>query len=258
MQITILNLNDNGMSTKKSGFWKRQFQVETTPQQQTFDALFGIILPAACFLFDPIVFRTNGYGEPLGGAFKPFAYVLSFVSIMSLLAFMLWGKNLKWVNGFLTGLFAVGAIISLTIGIVLFPFSLLGLTVLIGALGFTPLFTALVYWRNAVRAYKTGLPELGVQLLTRMLVLAGMFAVILPALLNVKIQKGLETMQTGDPGEIRRTARQLKYVAPLVDFSRLHTNYDSVGKRSESEENQALAESYEMLTGKSFAPYDSF
>ena len=240
----------------KKRFWKRQFQTETTKPQKVFDGFFGIFLPAICFLFDPIVFRTNG-GAPLAGEYKSFAYILSFVSIMTLLAFMLWGKKLKWLNGFTSGIFAAGAIISLIIGIGLFPFSLMGLIILIGVLGFTPFLTAFVYWRNAVRAAKTVASDLGSGLLARMIILAAMFAVIVPALINIKIKNGLNTLQNGNAGEIRRTAQRLKYVAPLIDFSRLYLRYDASGNRLENEENRALAESYKMLTSKEIADYSS-
>ncbi len=259
MELQMLYLNEIGIGkneslekSHKNTFWKRQFEIKATNKQKVFDGLFGIFLPVVCFFFDPVVFRTNDAGAPLAGQYKPFAYVLSFVSIMGLLAFMLWGVKLKWVNGFLSGLFFAGAIVSLMVGILLFPFSLMGLVILIGALGFTPLVTAFVYWRNAIRAHKTALPGLGLNLSARMVILAAMFAVIAPAILNVRIQKGLKTMQNGNAAEIRRTADRLKYVAPLVDFSSLYLRYDATGKFAETEENRALAESYKTLTGKSF------
>ena len=253
MQVQTLNLSKKDRELKKSRFWERQFQVESTRPQKIFDALFGVILPAVCFLFDPIVFRTGDFGHPLGGEVKSFAYLLSFVSIMGLFAFMLWGEKLKWFNGFLSGLFAVSAIISMGIGIVLFPFSLIGIRLLflIGILGFTPLLTGFVYWRNWVRAYKISSVELDRRLIIRMATLAGMFALILPALINVKIEKGLDTLQNGNADEIRHTAQILKYVAPLTDFSRLHLNYEN-GKPSPNAENEALRESYEMLAGRKF------
>lgn len=237
-------------------FWKRQFQVETTTKQKVFDGLFGIVLPIVCFFFDPIIFRTNGFGVPLAGAYKPFAYILSFISIMSLLAFMLWGKKLKWLNGFLSGLFAAGAVVALIVGVSIFPFSVMGLVILIGALGFTPLLTAFVYWRNAVRAHKTALPDLGLNLSARMMLLSALFSVVVPAILNVRIQKGLETMQNGNATEIRQTAARLKYVAPLVNFSSLYLKYDTTGNVARSQENQALAESYKTLTGKEISNYN--
>lgn len=164
-------------------------------RQKIFDGVFGIFLPAMCFLFDPIVFRGSG---ALLGNYKPFAYALSYVSIMSLLAFMLWGEKLKWLNGFLCGLFAVAAVISGVIGFVLFPFSLMGLVVLIGALGFTPLFTSFVFLRSAVRAFEFAKPTTERKLLFNSIALSVVFSITLPFLLNVKAQEIREVIRRGE------------------------------------------------------------
>lgn len=252
MKLQTLGLDNTKIerTTKKTPFWERQFQLETTYGQKVFDGLFGIILPVACFFFDFLIFRTPDLGTAMAGEYKSFAYILSFVSIMSLLAFMLWGVKLKWLNGLLCGLFAAGAVVSLIIGILLFPYSLIGLMVLIGALGFTPLFTAFVYWRNAVRTHKTVFPQLGKALAARIIILAAMFSLVIPAVINVNIQKGLNTMKDGNAAEIRQTAKWLKYLAPLVDFKILRLRRDSKWEVIDSEENKALTESYRMLTGE--------
>lgn len=252
MKIQTLGLNKTEISksVRKDSFWKKQFQIESTYWQKVFDGVFGIVLPVICFFFDFLIFRSPGQSEPMAGEYKPFAYILSFVSIMSLLAFMLWGVKLKWLNGLLCGLFAAGAVVSLIIGILLFPYSLIGLMVLIGALGFTPLFTAFVYWRNAVRTHKTVFPQLGKALAARIIILAAMFSLVIPAVINVNIQKGLNTMKDGNAAEIRQTAKWLKYLAPLVDFKILRLRRDSKWEVIDSEENKALTESYRMLTGE--------
>lgn len=236
-------------SGKKIGFWKRQFQVESTKKQKVFDWIFGIILPTICFYFDPIVFRTDGYGSPLFGQYKPFAYILSFVSIMSLTAFMLWGARLKSLNGFLSGLFATGAVVSLIVGIVIFPFSVMGLVILLGVLGFTPLFTAFVYWRNAVRTYKIAQPLIGINHSVKAMILSALFGLITPSLINIEILKSLKTLQNGSATEIRQTANRLKYIAFIADFKNLYLKSEN-GHTADTEENRALEESYKMLTGK--------
>lgn len=240
-------------------FWGRQFQTEATYGQKYFDWIFGVILPVVCFFFDPIIFRTFS-GTPLAGQYKPFAYLLSFFSIISLMAFMIWGAKLKWLNGFLSGLFAAGAFVSLVVGIAMIPISLVGLIVLIGVLGFTPLFTFFVYWRNSVRAYKFTEPLMKTNLIVKSIILTAMFSLITPAIINIKIQKGLKTMQYGNAAEIRRTTKRLKFVTAITDFSSLHSrynysdssryNYSNYGDVLNSEESKALTESYKMLTGK--------
>jgi hypothetical protein len=112
-------------------------------------------MPLVCFAFDPIVFR--GSFEPGGAIFKAYqvpAYVIAFGSIMALAAWLLWGDDLgQWKRpvGIVMG---IGAVFALVMAVVLFPYSVLGLLFLIGILGFTPFFTAIIYWRNAVRAMR--------------------------------------------------------------------------------------------------------
>ncbi len=146
-----LGLN-NLSNPPKIGFWKRQFETPANSKQKTYDWIFGVFLPVICFAFDPIVFKGGIGGAAMFANYKPFAYLLSFACIMAMAAWLIWGEKLKWLNGFLAGLFFLGGVISLGVGIVLFPFSFVGLIILIGALGFTPLLTAVIYLRNAFRA----------------------------------------------------------------------------------------------------------
>lgn len=143
---------------KKPGFWRRQFGTAVTRQQRRMDWLFGVFMPLVCFYFDPIVFRSGYWIDPdsqsneLLGEYRAMAYVFCFVSIMTLSGFLLWGERLRWLNAMVAGVLFASALAAFAIGVVIFPFSLLGLVVFIGILGFTPLLTTVVYARNAVRA----------------------------------------------------------------------------------------------------------
>ncbi len=148
------SVEDPPISTPKSGFWRRQFGSSVTAKQKGFDWTFGVVMPLICFLFDPIVFRGGGGGGIMGRYQLP-AYLLAFVSIIGMNAWLLWGERLQWLNGWLAGLFFVGSGISLIVGAILFPFSILGILMLMGFLGFTPLFSSIVYLRNGVRAMRT-------------------------------------------------------------------------------------------------------
>lgn len=207
------------------GFWRRQFQKNSTDSQKRFDWTFGVVLPIICFVFDPTVFKGSVLGgtAELGFA-KPFAYILSFSLIMAMSAWMIWGEKLKWLNAFLAGLFTVGAGISFIIGVILSPLSLLGLIIFIGILGFTPLFTAFVYFRSAFRAFQSAKPFLEKSVLRYSFVLAAIFSFVVPYVINVEIKKSMHAMLNGDAQTIRATARNLKYVAPL-------TNFDDLGRK---------------------------
>jgi hypothetical protein len=237
---------ENAEPRKK--FWRRQFQKEATAAQRKFDWIFGVVLPVICFAFDPIVFK-NGFGEPAFlGAFKPFAYLLSYVSVMALAAWLIWGARLKWLSAFLAGLFAVGGVVSLAVGVVLSPFSLLGLLLIIGILGFTPFFTAIVFLRNARRAFYSAKPFFEKRVLINSFVLSAIFSLVLPSVFNLEVKRALDEIKSGDARAVRAGAGRLKFVAPLVNFDALARQYNS---SADGEKREALAEAYLELTGKS-------
>ncbi len=242
-----LKLNEEIIETELvKGFWRRQFQKDLTAAQKRFDWTFGVALPIVCFVFDPIVFK--GYSAELGFA-KPFAYILSFTLIMAMSARLIWGEKLKWLNAFLAGLFAVGAVISLGIGVVLLPLSLLGLIIVIGILGFTPLFTAIIYFRSAFRAYQSAKPFLEKRVLRNAFALSLIFSFVVPYVVNIEIKKSVDAMLDGDAQTIRSNARTLKYVAPITNFDALERKCGYENSYVNDNVNIALKEACAELTG---------
>jgi hypothetical protein len=136
------------------GFWKRQFGGHATRRQKIWDWAFGVVMPLICFYCDPFVFRGWTNESPLR-AYQIPVYVIAFVSIMAMAAWLLWGEKLGPGRLAAAWVMLAGAIMAGLIGLVLFPFSMLGLLFIIGILGFTPIFTAMIYWRNAVRAFRS-------------------------------------------------------------------------------------------------------
>lgn len=246
-----LVLNEESDTELKKGFWRRQFQTEATEGQRKFDWIFGVVLPVICFAFDPVVFKGNALGTAYLGEYRPFAYILSFVSIMAMTAWLIWGAKLKWLGAFLAGLFTIGGAISLAIGVVLLPISLLGLLILVGALGFTPLFSALVYLRNAFRSYQSAKPFLENGVLINSFVLSALFSMVVPSVANVQIKKISDEIKDGDVRTIREKTRTLKYFAPLVNADFLAKRYfRSLSADGETEEMRVIQEAYRELTGE--------
>ena len=249
---TCFNTNRVPSNTSfKGSFWRRQFQIESTSKQKGFDWIFGVILPVVCFVFDPIVFKGNVWGAAMFGNYKPFAYILSFVSVMAMSAWLIWGAKLKWLNAFLAGLFLIGGIVSLCIGIVLFPMSLLGLIILIGALGFTPLFAAVIYLRNAFRAYEAAKPFFQKSVLVNSFVLGAIFSAVVPFVINVQIKNILDEMINGDAPAVRANGQKLKFVLPLANLDGLALQYHRT-KREErnTEKMRTIVEIYKEMTGE--------
>jgi hypothetical protein len=140
------------VETRKSGFLSRQFEPRATRAQKVFDVVVGIVLPVLCLYFDPLVFRGDMMGAPVLGRFRLFAYAVVAVEICALALWLAAGARVKEWGGMLGGAMLAGALFSFVVGVLILPFSLIGLMVLIGALGFVPFLTAFVYLRNAWRA----------------------------------------------------------------------------------------------------------
>lgn len=256
-----LGLNNYNTGARYKGFWARQFQNQPTEKQKVFDCIFGIILPTACFLLDPIVFRSFSF-DGSGGKFesyKAFAYILAFVSILSLTAWLAFGKQLKWLNALFGGLFVTGGIIALTIGVLIFPLSLLGIFFVIGILGFTPFFSAIVYLRNGLRAAEAAKTFLGGKISAYAFYLSVVFTLVVPFSINAHIKRLTEEMLTADASTIRANGAKLNYVAPFVDKRILQRGYLIRKSKAESrEETKALIEVYARLTGENLEGRESY
>lgn len=135
------------------GFWRRQFDDAPTPAQRKFDMVFGIIMPVLCFAFDPFVFRgglMGGWG--LYSKYQFYAYTLGTLEMVTLCAWLFSAGRAGKRPAALAGMLLAGALFSFVIGFSILPYSILGLFLLIGILGFVPFLTALVYLRNGWRA----------------------------------------------------------------------------------------------------------
>lgn len=192
MAVQTLNLKEHQDLTAAlvearvpDSFLGRQFYLEPTVRQQKFDWTFGVGMPLVCVAADPIVFNSFvGPEDAILGQYKVFAYLLSSVSIMSMAAWLLWGQKLGELRPYLGGLFLAGSVILLSVGVILFPFSLIGMFLLIGFLGFTPLFSSFVFFRNGVRAVNGSKLDMPTGVVYRIVILAALYSLIAPFVLN--------------------------------------------------------------------------
>jgi len=178
-------------------FWPRQIQKESTSGQRKFDWIFGVALPIICFAFDPVIFGLDGAG--MLSNYTIFAYILSIVSIMSMAAWLLWRERLGWLTPVLGGIFLTGSFVSLTIGILMIPISLLGLIIVIGALGFTPLLTTFIYFRNSVRAFSSFKLPGDILLTKRVFIISAIFALVIPFVINFQFVDPSLWLSVKDP-----------------------------------------------------------
>lgn len=171
------------------GFWRRQFGPVVTSTQRKFDWSFGVFLPLVCFYFDPFVFTSWVHDQGLLHDFKLLAYILSSSSILAMTAWLLWGDRLKWLTGWLAGLFFAAGLVACVIGIILSPISLIGVLAVIGLLGFSPLITGLIFLRNGVRAMRAASPFFEKQTLVYVTALGGLISLVLPWLMNESLNQ---------------------------------------------------------------------
>jgi hypothetical protein len=171
----------------RQGFWERQFSAVATTKQTLFDSIFGVILPAAVLVLDPIVFQGNFMGEPaLLGKYQIFAYLLCGFQMGLFLLWRSTGRSLSRFSALIGGALIGGAFFSFVVGILIFPYSLLGLIVVIGVAGFTPFFTSFVYVRNGIRAIRFQNPSYSVESRVHMAAWALVLALLLPYVASVQ------------------------------------------------------------------------
>lgn len=224
-------------------FWRRQFSPQSSVRQDVFDVAVGIALPLFCLIVDPFVLRSS-FGEPLLNGYRGVAISAIGLGFFSL---ALW-LSIRKPSAVLAGLLAGGALFALLLGLVLLPFSAVGLFMVIGILGFSPFATAFVFWRNAVRAFprplqgRTAVKVLAVLGLT--LASAGPWA----AQLYVKheVSRAFAMIQSDDPTAATHGVAILKRLSVFADFDRLVTQYES---EEDQERRARLARMYWELTG---------
>jgi hypothetical protein len=152
--MTRLDLGGESHAAVTTGFWRRQFMPSTSRAQRIFDVLFGVVAPVLCFAFDPIVFKSTGFGGGLVPEYQPYAYMVSGIEMLLLLIWIFCGRQLQPRARLLGGMLIAGALFCWLIGVLLLPFTLLGLFLGIGIFGFIPFLTGIVYWRNGRAAFQ--------------------------------------------------------------------------------------------------------
>jgi hypothetical protein len=251
MSASDLQSSQN-LAALRPGFWTRQFAWPATTPQIVFDVAFGIIGPVLCFAFDPAVFRASGFGRPLFQEYQVSTYSFSAFEIALLSAWLLFGARLPSGRRFIAGVLVGGGLFCLATGLVLLPFSVLGLMFGIGIFGFTPFATAIVYLRNGSRAAQSDNATTRISLAGTLL-LGAVVALGLPGLLSVGIHEiaahYVQDIVQGDSQHVRVATlrlRPLKYFAG-VELDRI---VDSYATETDPSRKQLLRNSYHDITGE--------
>jgi hypothetical protein len=127
------------------------------------------------------------------------------------------------------------------------PFSVIGLVVLIGALGFVPFFTAAAYFANAVEAYRdarrvAGRPRLVASVLVGTILVMGAPGAV-QAGVSLTLRSAIREIQKGNPAGMAK----LRSFNWLGASDRLVWAYAGDG---DPVRRQRIADAYRALTGE--------
>jgi hypothetical protein len=250
--VETLQLTDHALPLRKraTGFWRRQFHSETTSPQIVFDVVLGAIAPVLCYLFDPIVFSSQ-FDRPLFPDYQTFVYMLSAVQIVLLCGWLVLRPKNPIGSGMIAGALLGGGIFCLVTGLILAPFSLIGLMFGIGIFGFTPFVTAFVYIRNSIRASRVSPARSHFE--TGIIATAGfLLAVALPLALSLAIHSAA-TNAVNDVihGDAQRASFAAQRLIPLRYFSGVEMNRIAEAYVSEQDpqKREQLRDLYRQITG---------
>jgi hypothetical protein len=230
-------------------FFARQFSHVATGEQRLFDVIFAIIAPILCVACDPVVFKGERFGRPIFQAWSAGAYCAIAIGLIALTIWL----TTRRPAALLSGLLSAGALFAMGVGIVLLPVSVLGLYVLIGVLGFTPLLTAFSFWRNAVRAYRVACVDIDRGRMRRIQLqwAAGMIVgLALPVSSNIFVGErtayAAELVLSDDPQLRAEGIWQLKSLRLVADLDPIVYAY---GTTQDQDRRRQIAESYQEITG---------
>ena len=218
------------------GFWQRQFSVNITQQQMTFDVIMGIFAPILCLILDPVVFN-----ELLSSSIK-LVYIIIGLEIVTLALCLIFGTHIKPFAGFMGGILLSGALFAFVIGIFLLPLSFLGLIFIIGILGFTPFLTAFVFLRNGVRVLEQANEKMSVT------------SLIMGISLVVAIQGGIQWSKIISESKPFPTSTDISISSAQLKSWCTDTYLDEIvliyGKETEPATKETIAKLYQEITGK--------
>jgi hypothetical protein len=210
--MEVLNLAAAPLEERKNRFWRRQFAPGITTPQIVFDFCFGAVGPVLCFIFDPIVFRGGFLGAPLLPDYQIFTYLFSGLQIVLLFMWLTLGPKNTIGRHIIGAAFVTGAFFCTVVGLVLIPFSILGLMFGIGLFGFTPLISGFVYLRNSVRVFRSARPATNITKAGALLAGAAL-AIATPLLVSIEIHaivsNAVSEVIHGDPQRAHLAAHRL-------------------------------------------------
>jgi hypothetical protein len=228
-------------SRERTAFW-------STSVQFLFDVLFGILAPLLCLYFDPIVFRGDATtGAGFLSTLRPFGYVEIFLCTTALAYYLATRRASALLSGILLGGFGFAFIL----GLVMLPFTLMGLFVGIGVFGFAPFFTSFVFLRNACRCWRSSQAQ---KSRSRGLLVAALGIVLIfgaPVGLQWSVfslaKHAIGLIASGSEQDYARAVKTLRLTRFMVDPDEIVSAYRASG---DERARARLGRAYNSVTGK--------
>lgn len=222
-------------------------------QWRYYSVVFGLVMPVVCFGLEFVLLPALGWlpGLVFFHRFRVFGYGVVLLELITLATWLRFRLRLGRASAAISGVLLAGAMFAGVLGVVLFPFAILGILALgIGLLGLVPLLTAHVYFRHGMAAYNRATAQFGRQSLVEALLWGAMLVYILPALIQTKItlttQTAIKQIIEGSDAISEDAVERLQPYKWVADF-------DPLRRAFELEENATrksrIAQDYHRLTG---------
>jgi len=235
----------NWHGTNEPGSWLSRASDSTA-----FSVAFGIIAPIVCFALKPVLLPGDAFELPglrFISIFWIFGYGVIGLGIATLTLWLWCGPRLGAWCGIVSGDLLACALFAAGLGLILLPFSLIGLFAIIGVLGFIPFLTATTFARNAIRAFHQARRLLGEPRAWGTMVLGAVLVVGVPGLLqtwvSLAIRHAITDVARGDSSAMTR----LRAWYPYAHRDRLVWSY--AAERDPARKDR-LARAFRDLTGE--------
>ena len=275
-------MQDNAAEPKqKNEFWKQQTGPHVTHRQLVFDALFGIFIPLAALIVDFILFHLVGF--PFFFAYGKIHYfsspiaqpILVYIStIVSILVLVCWLKTgqLSHIYGLIVSVLFCGAMLTLGIGILLLPFSFVGMVIILSIhsldtilflfpleiLVISPFFTAFTYLRNGIRTFRHARQLISFNwiVFTASAILGLILMFVVPAILQIQadryVSRSVNAIFSNDPqiAEMGIANLDRAFWCTNLCYQKIIEEYVKARHNNDLIRMKFLSETYYKLTGE--------
>lgn len=248
-----LNLTAEHVKPEQDSFWRRQVSETSTEPQVVFDFVFCLVAPLLCFYFDPVVFKGGILGKAILQPFQVFAYGVTAVEVSLFVVWTLFGSRLAAWSRLIGAALISGAVFSAVVGLAILPYSVIGLVLVIGVLGFIPFLTAFAYFRIGWRAFRSSEDTTPTNSPIIPLLVGAILSLALPALVSVYISRtttnSIDALLHGDAKQAELAVNHLKWL-PFIPQQSLDSLVNAYMSERDPVRKETLKKSYQSLTGE--------